>query len=377
MEYARAELSNGESIQNVAGFIQKIEESTSCVENENYILAYRGEPKIYPSPCRPGLFRWGKLAENEYFEKNLFNIMRQNNLTSDKNYLENAIDAQHGEFLSRLLDVSYNCLIALYFAVTPYYKIAEEEYDREDGAVYVFYIDEIFSPAAGNIRENYGKIVNRSCGWMQEEIFHKNHKFIDHIKLNPRIIAQQGAFILFQGDDPEPLPLCMYRMVHIPANAKKRIRNELKQFFNIHTGSIYPEISNLVNDITNRSKFLNSKPFTLRNELALVVARLVRELDFYLENALSAKSEGNETDICCTLTQAERTIDSYRRGLIHMTESLKNDLELQKDMNWAFEQFNREILLFTCKLEECDIGRIDAAGLLIPETKKGNGKENA
>ena len=59
---------------------------------------------------------------NPFFEKSLFDAMRQNRLTGEKRYLDNAIDAQHGEFPSRLLDVSYNCLTALYFAVTPYYR---------------------------------------------------------------------------------------------------------------------------------------------------------------------------------------------------------------------------------------------------------------
>ena len=43
--------------------------------------------------------------------------MSANHLTDGKTYLEIAIDAQHGGFPSRLLDVTYNCIVALYFAI--------------------------------------------------------------------------------------------------------------------------------------------------------------------------------------------------------------------------------------------------------------------
>ena len=76
-------------------------------------------------------------------------------------YLENAIDAQHGEFPSRLLDVSYNCLTALYFAVTPYYHHLPDSLDNVDGMVYIFYVDEIFSPSASNTNDNYNTIINK------------------------------------------------------------------------------------------------------------------------------------------------------------------------------------------------------------------------
>ena len=49
----------------------------------------------------------------------------------------------------------------------------------------------------------------------------KNHKLIDHIKLNPRIMAQQGAFLLFQGDEGEPIPEYMYKKIRICGNIRK------------------------------------------------------------------------------------------------------------------------------------------------------------
>ena len=343
-------------IENVAGFLTRVEEYACSAEAGNYILAYRGEPKLYPTYCRPGIFRKPELMENPYFEKNLFDAMRQNRLTGEKSYLENAIDAQHGEFPSRLLDVSYNCLTALYFAVTPFYQLPEDCYDDQDGMVFLFFIDELFSPTAQNIRENYEAIVNRSPGWCQEPIFQKNHKFLDHMKLNPRIIAQQGAFILFQGDEPEDLPPCMYCGIPIPGAAKKAIRGELKRFFGIHTGSIYPEISNLVKELTNRSGYLNAKPYSMGNELSLVLEKLRRELDFYLEYALSQKEEGNEASLWKILAKAERVADSYRRGFIHLIQGKKGH-ELLWEMEQAVTGFNRQMEEFSDKLAKCGLGK--------------------
>ena len=278
-------------IHNISDYIGRIKRYIYARRDREYFSVYRGEPCIYPTPCRPGLFRSDALTENKYFEKNLFDAMRQSRLTDEKCYLDNAIDAQHGEFPSRLLDVSYNCLIALYFAVTPYYHKKEEELDGEDGMVFVFFMDEIFSPSAQNINDNYNAIINRDREWTQSPLFRKNHKFIDHIKLGPRIIAQQGAFILFQGDVAEDLPQGMYYGIRIPGGAKKLLREQLNRLFGIHTGSIYPETINLVKDLTRKSGWINTQPYSCENELHYTLRQMERELDYYLYYVVSRKME--------------------------------------------------------------------------------------
>ena len=126
-------------IENVSDYISKIKEYMESRKGENYSYVYRGEPQIYTTSCRANIFRRGVMDGNPFFEKSLFDAMRQNRLTGEKRYLDNAIDAQHGEFPSRLLDVSYNCLTALYFAVTPYYRKDVDSLDHEDGMVFVFF----------------------------------------------------------------------------------------------------------------------------------------------------------------------------------------------------------------------------------------------
>ena len=245
-------------IASVEDYIKTIDMLIDKNSSKERIFVFRGEPQKHSTFCQPNIFRKNVLSTNKFYEKSLFNTMRQNKLSNSDSYLENAIDAQHGEFPSRLLDVSYNCLDALYFAVTPYYHKDADSLDSKDGMVYVFYIDEIFSPSAQNTNANYNAIVNKDQSWFNGQfIFEKNHKFIDHTKINNRIIAQQGAFILFQGDSPEEIPAYMMNGIVIAHDAKAKIRRDLSRMFGINTGTIYPEIMNFADDLINKSKILH------------------------------------------------------------------------------------------------------------------------
>ena len=357
-------------IHNISDYIGRIERYIYARRDREYFSVYRGEPCIYPTPCRPGLFRSDALTENKYFEKNLFDAMRQSRLTDEKCYLDNAIDAQHGEFPSRLLDVSYNCLIALYFAVTPYYHKKEEELDGEDGMVFVFFMDEIFSPSAQNINDNYNAIINRDREWTQAPLFRKNHKFIDHIKLGPRIIAQQGAFILFQGDVAEDLPQGMYYGIRIPGGAKKLLREQLNRLFGIHTGSIYPETINLVKDLTRKSGWINTQPYSCENELHYTLRQMERELDYYLYYVVSRKMEQdrkseadreNGEQLQNILGHVEGVINSYREGLIYFMQDrhlCKEDTIEELRLQAVLSDYNRQLQAFTERLAAYGCGRL-------------------
>lgn len=340
-------------IQNVSDYIERINHYMQARGSAGHFCVYRGEPEIYPTPCMPGIFRRGILSENRFFEKNLFDAMRQNKLTDERRYLNNAIDAQHGTFPSRLLDVSYNCLTALYFAVTPYFHKEEEELDGVDGMVFLFFLNDVFSPSAQNTNDNYDAIVNRDKKWCQEPVFQKNIKFIDHTKLNSRIIAQQGAFILFQGDEPEELPKGMFYGIQIPGGAKKEIRGQLRQLFGIHTGSIYPETDNLVKELTDKSKYLNTKPFTCEHELRYTLGQLEKELDFYLDYAVSQRREPDadkrREEMQLILAHIERVINGYREGLLHfvLNKDMWKEVIQPKALQGVVEDYNRQLEKFS------------------------------
>ena len=315
---------SNEKIMHVAQFIEKVNELINSHPDKKVHFLYRGECKRYPNFCRPNIFRKNVLSTNPLYEKSLFNTMRQNKLSNNESYLENAIDAQHGEFPSRLLDVSYNCLTALYFAVTPYYHKDITEYDEDDGMVYVFFIDEIFSPSAQNTNDNYNAIIDKECPWFNNHaIFQKNHKFIDHTKLNNRIIAQQGAFILFQGNDDEKIPSYMMGGIVIPKESKPMIRKELSVMFGINTGSVYPEIVNVAEDLVNKSKSLVTEPFGWKNEIKYVLNNLEKELSYYAEQ-LSSHNTTKDSEYYDMIQTVEMIINSYRIGIIDFLQDFKS-----------------------------------------------------
>lgn len=322
-------------IKCVADYIKAVQILISKRTNGKIQFLYRGECQRYDNYCRPNIFRKNILSTNKLYEKSLFNTMRQNKLSNNDSYLENAIDAQHGEFPSRLLDVSYNCLTALYFAVTPYYHNDITKYDEKDGMVYVFYIDEIFSPSAQNTNDNYNAIINKEneYDWFNNHaIFQKNHKFIDHTKLNNRIIAQQGAFILFQGNDDEKIPSYMVSGIVIPSSAKPTIRKELSSMFGINTGSIYPEIVNIAEDLVNKSKSLVTEDFCWENEIKYVLNTLEKELSYYTKQLWLHKNN-KDSEYYEMIQTLEMIINSYRIGLVDFLQDFENcnDIDTQKD----------------------------------------------
>lgn len=359
-----------EEIKDISTYINKINKFIEIHKKEDLIYLYRGECQIYETSCRSNIFRKGVLESNKFFEKSLFDAMRQNFLSNDVRYLDNAIDAQHGEFPSRLLDVSYNCLLALYFAVTPYYHNDPDSLDHEDGMVFIFYIDEIFSPSAKNTNDNYDSIINKDKKWFIDNvIFEKNHKFIDHTKLNNRIIAQQGAFILFQGNDASDLPAYMTHGIKIPKNAKKKIREELNILFGIHTGSVYPEIMNLVDEISKKSKKLNTKEFNCYNELEYVINNLLKELNYYFEYLIYHQEKETE-EVEKRILYVENVINSYRIGLLKFisfeTNSDQDLSDISKDnLKKIINDYNYAVYSFITSLKDFGLNYFSERNLKI------------
>lgn len=356
-----------QEICDVSGYLSRVNACIRERSSSEDILVYRGEPDVYDRPCRPNIFRRGVLSGNQFFEKNLFDAMRQNKLSGEERYLDNAIDAQHGEFPSRLLDVSYNCLTALYFAVTPYYHQTEDSMDDRDGMVYIFFFHELFSPSAGNTNAAYEALILQDQEWYQgNSLFEKNHKFIDHTKLNNRIVAQQGAFVLFPGREPESLPECLYCGIRIPQEAKARIRKELKQLFGIHTGSIYPEIINLVEELSSKSRKINTEEFTCGNELRQALRLLERELGYYLEYALEQKRSGVE-HMEQILLHIERVTDSYRRGILEVLQKDRQQLLGAQECRTVIWGYNQLVEQFFQAAKNYGLGEFSREALEIPE----------
>ncbi|MBQ9369465.1 MAG: FRG domain-containing protein [Clostridia bacterium] len=342
-----------------------IDAVNSLIKNKkepHRIFLYRGEPELYEeSSCIPSIFRRKDLSDNVYYEKSLYNAIKQNKLSKGDNYLETAIEAQHGEFPSRLLDVSYNSLIALYFAVTPYYHKEVTAYDDKDGAVYVFYVDKLFSPSASNTVDNYDAIINKTT-WLNQPIFAKTHKMIDHTKLNNRIIAQQGAFILFQGNDAERIPQYMFDRIEIPYSAKKTIREELVALFGLSKSFVFPEITNYVDDLSEKNKILITEDFSIDGEIESVFNTFSDELDYFSDFIVAFERKKHERDFYNAIQKMEMIINSYKSSfevfieMVERNSEINNELkrysiDAQKDRIDIIREYNRLLTVFIEELK--------------------------
>ncbi len=348
--------SSVEEIKSVAAYITAVNKLIKTKKHLHRIFLYRGEPELYEeSACIPSIFRKNDLSNNEYYEKSLYNAIKQNKLSKGSNYLERAIEAQHGEFPSRLLDVSYNSLIALYFAVTPYYHKEITAYDDKDGAVYVFYVDKLFSPSASNTVENYDAIINKE-DWLRRIVFSKTHKVIDHTKINNRIVAQQGAFILFQGNNADRIPYYMYDRIRIPCSAKKGIREELSVLFGLKKSFIFPEIVNHVDDLSEKNQILITEDFSLDNEIKYVLATFSDELEYFSKFLATYDRESNEVEFYKAVQEIEKIINSYKTGLEDFLYYAKDPQKLEKySADKITEEYDRLLSEFIEKMKDKEI----------------------
>lgn len=224
-------------------------------------FGYRGENENYETHSIPNLFR-GTIFEMyqkiEGFEKNILEEVSSNKLTRHEKNLEIAMDAQHGGFPSRLLDITFNSLSALFFAVTPHYTQNVDRNDDKDGQVIIYAIDKMVTSNSKYINELYDKLITNDIYTQRFDGYF--HYFIDYVELNPRIKAQQGGFILFCGNQHVAIPEWKQTVIKIPGEAKPKLRDQLKRFFDITMGSIYPEPSNKVEYLVEKSNVLVQNP---------------------------------------------------------------------------------------------------------------------
>lgn len=78
-------------------------------------------------------------------------------------------------------------------------------------------------------------------------------------------------------------PRYRYETVRIDKSAKAQLRNDLRLYFGIHTGSIYPEEFNLVHEMIRKSKNVSSGSFSLENELKLIFHNIEKLSEYYLD----------------------------------------------------------------------------------------------
>lgn len=266
------------TIQNVSNFLLwvkdtcnseiKSDDGTTFIF-ENTRGYFRGQAYI-DWDLKPSIFR-GNPIMNEH--NLLYNATLRLGLEVDKynTYLEKMIFFQHYGLYTRLLDVTYNPLIALYMACY------EENQLSNDGAVYCGYATEYQNAQIAELTAKYVFQHEYSQIAIDIQQFAKEEKieisrfcqpiFIRPYINNPRIEAQNGAFImapLFSQkiDNNSALMNCNSldgtdffdkRRAVIPKAQKESILNELS-ILGIDSGTIYRSTEEKLKAIMNEEK---------------------------------------------------------------------------------------------------------------------------
>ena len=242
-------------IISVADFQKKIERYQKCYEE----IYYRGEVKEFLKR-EPSILRGKGYIENE---GDLYREMMQmysSQLSNAYSYIGKLALLQHNNVPTRLLDITPNPLIALYFACEQN-GLADEEagyvfmYIRKGKGchspeVYILSLHACFPNVSNEeisekVREEFGIIYTEE---QIDKIIHTPIflKQSDDLNIgNDRIKAQDGCFFICADNENGGLktldeipPVCVFR---IPAMYKEAIRVELDQL-GINVCSIYPEM---------------------------------------------------------------------------------------------------------------------------------------
>lgn len=248
--------------------VNKLKEKHEMYYSDELLFAYRGESKDYLSTkLQPSIFRNPSHIQKE---AHLFELLCDYNLVhKSSTNIEKAIESQHYITISRMLDISFSALSALYFACN-----SNEE---EHGSLFVFGFPKHYSPHSNYVQNFYDKILSgEDCSYS------RNFKVFSHSYSNERIKAQKGGFIFFSGKDFIPINECYYKTIPIKSEHKAEILKELKLLFEINVANIYPEkenIAQIIKEKFEQNSFDNSaSTLTLRDEINNYFERLNYEL---------------------------------------------------------------------------------------------------
>lgn len=242
---------------------------------------YRGNSSIYYK-LAPGVYRANIREENYYFREMQVRCSMQ---LTQKSLLDKLVFLQHYGCPTRLLDITTNPLVALYFACG--------ENGTNDGVVHCFAVNEqdILYPNSDRaqmlshlcefpvveqeqmlaiamytytkkkfLKSNNGKyedsIIEKLYHAIKRETaaFEREMKpfdllrpaFVQVSKSNQRIVKQDGAFIISglnvdENDCDKRISKYVFQQIIIPTGSKKQVLKELEQV-GICEATLFPEI---------------------------------------------------------------------------------------------------------------------------------------
>ena len=182
------------------------------------------------------------MDERTYFKEEQYLIQEAERIMPSafsccKTDIDRMTVAQHYGIPTRLLDVTGNALVALYFAAQPSKK-------NTDGAVYVFRASTTDFRMASTTGRKEGTIISDyhdgPCTDLPNEPFLVFPSF-----RTQRQSAQDGSFYMF-GNDVKPVRMHVFPeskcvKVKIPNSGKQDLLAQLEDECNIHKGTLFPE----------------------------------------------------------------------------------------------------------------------------------------
>ena len=242
-------------------------------QNDKRVLFYRGQSdKTYT--LTPSVFRKGLLSKEHVLISDIL-LNSPDEFNGIENALERLIKMQHYSLPTRLLDITLNPLVALYFACN--------ENPDKDGEVIVFY-DYIQRPNDVNVQclvaltEYNGSSERQMLGFLTEKGIHNPElghlTTVTHIPIetplnNERIKRQHGAFVIVgirADDNGNPFQKAKFdlkptlvkgfddgisRSIIIPKEDKINLLKEL-EIFGINHGFLFPELEHQATYIRNK-----------------------------------------------------------------------------------------------------------------------------
>lgn len=286
-------------ITSVGGFVQKV---VADLGSSTLEVFYRGHSARRRYKLEPSIFRKDaegnySYLDNEHILYRELIVSNADDFEADYYTLDRLVRMQHYSLPTRLLDITSNPLIALYFACKSKFGSAAEKYkDEEEGEVIVFsiarseikYFDSDTASCIANLARlpknekesidftirdkeefNQQPPIERLTHFIREEkpfflpkIIPEDLKGIVCVKSkknNARIHSQSGAFLLFGLDAVlDERGSENVNVTRIVVSNKKKILDELDRL-NINESTVFPHIESSAKYVAEKYKFVVPK----------------------------------------------------------------------------------------------------------------------